>query len=290
MSFQIVYNGLTIDNKQGIIIESMSGLSSAEIRTSEDYLTGIDGGAIWEQYYGMRNITITGSVVADTIEDYFTRKSELSNAFCKKDTDIDLFVTTWNGTTKRIPARIITMPDITEYSGEVTMCRWLVSLRCPSPFFTDQAASTGTIELSDIGGYPVGQWDTEEDEFVATSGMPVASPIPYSPDTLDINNTGDVATNPVYEISGPVTNPSIRNVTTNMAFTINTTVGATEKITVQLLNNVLDVRKNGVNMISHFTGNFPVLEKGVNTLRFTASTFQAGAKVDVSYFKNYLSL
>ena len=290
MSFQIVYNGLTIDNKQGIIIESMSGLSNIEVRTSEDYLTGTDGGAIWEQYYGMRNISITGSIIAETIEDYFTRKSELATAFSKKNQDVNLFITTWNGSTRRIPARVVQMPDITEYSGETTMARFLISLRCPSPFFTDETSTTATITMSDVGGYPVGQWDIEEDEFTVGTGMPVASPIPYTADSIDINNTGDISTNPVYEIVGPVTNPSVRNTTTNKLFTINTALATGEKITVQLINNVLDARKNGVNVISSFTGDFPILQPGVNTLRFTASTFQVGAKVDVTYFRNYLSL
>jgi len=290
MSFQVEYNGLTIDNQNGIIIESITGLSAVEVRTSEDMLTGTDGGAIWEQFYGMRNISITGTIIGSSVSDYFEKKGELTRAFSIQSTIMNLYVTTWAGERKMIPARVINLPEIPEVSGEVTIGRFFLSLRCPSPFFEDEESSTATIQLSATGGYPVGQWDTDLDTFVATSGMPVSSPIPYSADTTDINNTGDAIINPVYVISGPVLNPSIRNTSTGKFFTVNTDLLATETITVQLINGVLDVRKNGVNLIGNFTGQFPCLALGNNTLRFTASTFQAGAKVDVTYRKTFLSL
>lgn len=292
MSFKIVYNGYEIDNTNGVKIYNMAGVDSVEIRTSEDYLTGTDGGAIWEQFYGMRTITLEGSIVGDDASDYFAKKAQLVEAFSLNG-EKDLTITRWDGTHRKIPARTIGMPDIAERRDEPsTYCTFQVQLRCPTPFFQDDGF-TSTIDISGVGGYPVGQWtevEEEDGEFDTTTGMPIETPVPFTNDFVDINVLGQVNTNPVYEIHGNITNPSVRNITTGQFFSVNTTVSNGEILTVQLQDGVTSARKNGANMINFFNGHFIPLVPGVNTLRLTGSTFSGGVKCDVTYRNNYLSL
>jgi hypothetical protein len=275
MNFSLTYNNYTIDNANGVIVNTISGLNTIEIRTSEDMLTGTDGGAIWEQFYGMRNISITGVVHGADAATYFANKQLLTKAFSLNGNG-NLYITTWDGVTRYIPAKVIGMPDIQERQGEPTRADFQVQLRCPDPFFREENEQSLTIQLSEAGGFPL--------------ASPVSTPIPFDSSFGTITISGSVASNPVYTITGPVTNPSVRNTNTNKFFTVNTVVGAGETLIVQLVGGVLDVKQGAQNKIADFTGHFIPLQVGTNTIRFTSSVFTEGASLNVTYRNNYLGL
>jgi len=289
---KIVYNGLEINNINGFKVYRIFGLDSVQIRTSEDLLTGADGGAIWEQYYGMRTITIEGAIVAKDATEYHEKKSELVGAFSLNG-ERDMEITRYDGVMRTIKARVVSMPDIAELRDDpLAYANFQVQVRCAFPFFQD-ADKLAVIDMSTVGGYPVGQWievEEEDGEFDETTGMPVSTPIPFTGDTTDIHIDGQVATNPIYEIHGQIQNPSIINTSTGRFFSVNTNVTSGEVLRIQILNGVTTVTKSNANVIQFFDGDFVPLVPGVNTLRLTGSTFSGGVKCNVTYRNNFLSL
>ena len=276
MAFSLEYNSLEIDNKDGIVIKSLDGLETLPIRTSLDDKVGSHGGSIWEQLYGMRTITLTGTVSGDDADGYFSNKASLRGAFRLGDI-ADLTIQVWDSeeTTREIPAKVVSALDIRESGGEPTFGRWQAQLLCPMPFFLDTTDTTATVGLVS-GGFPV--------------ESPLETPIPFEGDGVVVENTGEVPTNPIYTFSGDIVNPTLYNETTGTQFTVKTTITGTDTVIVQLVNGVVDVKKGTENLVSGFRGEFVPLIVGNNTLRLFCSSYDDTPEAEVKFRNRYLGI
>jgi hypothetical protein len=200
------YNGLTIGEGTVYKMDSIHGLDGLSIRTAQANKTDSDGGNIFAQKYGMRNITITGRIIEDSSTDYFDAKASLVEAFDINSGETATF-TAWDSSSKMITCKVVISPEIKEEAGENTFGDFLVVLQAEDPFWLGSLI-TDTIGLTEYGG----------------ATIPATIPMSLSSGTADIaviNNSGNVEATGVFEITGEVDTPVITNQTTGDSFYFN---------------------------------------------------------------------
>ncbi|MGN6724107.1 MAG: phage distal tail protein [Marmoricola sp.] len=90
--------------------------------------------------------------------------------------------------------------------------------------------------------------------------------------TLTLNNTGLYATAPFFKITGPCTNPAIVNATTGAQVKLNTTLGASDTITVDCQNGAVTLNGSANrNNIVDPASTFFTVAPGSTTIRFTST-------------------
>lgn len=272
--YKIEYNGITISNNPDryadYILTSLTGLGVPPIRTSSRDNTGADGGRIWEQRYGMRVIGLRVETFSTSFEDYFLKRSALSDAFTINSSNL-LTITRPDGQQFEINARVIFGADHLETAGEFANSISNIQLQCDNPFFRDPTGiSSQPIGLSQGGGTPV--------------PMPVASPIGRSDGGLVVvNNPGNFDASPTYTITGDVVNPSVQNSSNGTSFTVNRTLVLGDTLTIQDNQDGLQVLLNGNDVSGSFVGAFPVVHPGDNVYSFNAATFSPTARLVISF-------
>ena len=123
--------------------------------------------------------------------------------------------------------------------------------------------------------------------FPAT--FPLSFGAPASGGYIFVTNNGTFETRPVAVIQGPVTNPSIQNVTSGQTLAFSITLGNTDTLTVDF--NARTVLLNGTgNRYNAITvgSSWFTLAPGNSTIRFLASTYSAGALLTLNYRSAWL--
>jgi len=223
----------------------------------------------------MRTIALEGSISGTDASDYFTLKRALVEAYGINSSN-ELQIRAWDSTERKLDAYVTTSPMIVESAGEVTIGRYRVELRCPDPFFKALTALTGNTGTAVTGGSPV--------------AMTVPSPLGSGGGSVEINNVGDVSAYAEFTFTGSVTNPTVTNLANSDAFTVNETLSGGDSLRVYRDNTGFFVLLNGVSIMSSFSGTFFLIETGVNTLKFTATTSDATANMAVEFYPRYKSL
>ena len=272
--YTLKYNGFTLSNNGNYTIDTLTGISRVDVRRSEDFLTGGDGGNIWERKLAMRIINAGGGVYNNDISSYYTNRTNLMQAFVITNTNNLLTITRSDGVVRAIQAKVVEVPDITETAGEYAQGIYNLTLKCENPYFQDANNQTFVITPGNGGGTPV--------------PMPVYSPIGQIGGTQVINNVGDTNSTAIFTIKGQILNPSVTNNTTGQGFTINANLASTDTVTVYQNTNGFFVLLNGnQNYYQYFTGTFFNIIPGSNTISFTGSSFN-GATLTIQYVNYYL--
>jgi hypothetical protein len=275
--YKLEYNGITIDVSSQYRITKQEGLDGIPIRISEDPITNKDGGNIWNQKYAMRTMSFEGYMWGYSPSDFMTKRRALNKAF-SINTENMLRVTMWDGSVKRIPAKIVEQPMIVDVSGKVDQTNFRVELKAEDPFFLADNEQEITLVLESEIGFPV--------------PMPVPSPITGSGGNIGtINNLGDVANVARYRIKNTVTNPTVTNMANGQYFTIQTSLVDSEYIDVYIDQGNLYITKNdGSNYMEYLKGQMPEIISGNNDLMFTANEYSATAEVEVTFSSKFLSI
>lgn len=270
------YNGFTLENDTNHTIDALDGISRVDIRRSEDFLTSGDGGNIWERRYGMRIINLGGEIFSDDITEYYEKRNEMLAAFQKDSDDELLTITTSDGLSKAIYAKVVEVPDFREEPGELANARYATVLKCQNPFFQDTEATSVTVSPGVSGGTMV--------------SSPVPSPVGMAGGVAYITNNGDVVNTAKFTITGLIVNPSVFNMTTGEQFTIETTIGASDILEIYQDTQGFHVLLNGgTNYYQYFTGVFPGIAIGSNAIQFSGSS-SSGATLTIEYYSYYLGL
>lgn len=110
---------------------------------------------------------------------------------------------------------------------------------------------------------------------------------------VSVTNDGDVETWPVWTITGPGSGLVIRNLTTGKLISITRTFGAGEGATIDTRPGRKTVKTHaGVNLYPNMSADsslFP-LTTVFNTLRVEFNGTDANSKVELSFFKRYMSV
>ena len=110
--------------------------------------------------------------------------------------------------------------------------------------------------------------------------------------TTSVTNAGDAETWPVWTITGPGTNPNLRNLTTGKNLSMTLTLLAGEVLTIDTRPGyktiVLAPSTNKFSTISSSSSLWS-LAKGVNSIQIEMSGSTAGSQVVMSYYPRYLT-
>lgn len=91
------------------------------------------------------------------------------------------------------------------------------------------------------------------------------------PTTIDIDSIDNVY--PVWQVTGPATNPQLTILETNTQIQYNGTISASETLEIDMFNKTVLV--NGVSMVSNVSGNWLYLKPGNNRVTYVTSNNDA---------------
>ena len=270
------YNSFTLENDTYHTIDQLDGIARVDVRRSEDFLTGADGGNIWSRKFGMRILSIGGAIFAPDYSTYYSQRALLQTAFNITNTNNLLTITKSDGTQKTIQAKVVDVPDFKETAGEAISAYYQITMKCENPFFTGTSLVTGTTGPTSGGGTPV--------------PMPVPTPVGNLPSYASVTNSGDMSVYPTITLLGPVSYPVIVNQTTGKTFTLGVDVLAGETITMYYDQTGFYVLNGSTNYYQYFTGDFPAVIVGGNLFTLGGTGTNANTLLTISFYEAYLSI
>lgn len=193
-------------NGGNFIITGVTGLGSADIRTSSFLFSGRSGGLVTDQLLGFRTIAITGKIGSnDSTRQSHKADRDAMMAALPIGVTIPVYITTFSGDTYRIDANVTDLK--LEYSQRGYMSDFLIQLTAGDPlFYSTDGGDSQTAHILRVaqGGY------------VTPYILPVIWDSGSSP-TI-VTNAGDAPAFPVITINNTALNPSITNQTTGESF------------------------------------------------------------------------
>ncbi len=219
------------------IITGVTGLGSADIRTSSFLFSGRSGGMVTDQLYGFRTVAIRGKIGSPTTTRLQHRldRAEFINSMPLGST-FPVYITLFDGTTYRID---VSLTDLKlEYNTRGFMSDFLIQLTAGDPFFysTDGGdEQTALITRVTQGGY-ITPYDLPVD-WASGSAATV------------ISNTGEAVYYPRIELHNQATNPVITNQTTGERFKLNINLVTSDLVIIDMLKRTVTL--NGSNIIGN---------------------------------------
>lgn len=277
----ITYNGLTLGDGSNYYISYLD-TGDIEVRQADQLASGRDGGFIFNQNYGMRNITIEGNIFSNSGSQLFDDIAALRTAFARTNTAHELVINYWDGTVRRIDCFPVILPNPAHSAGDVDKSKFNIRLIAPYPYFKGATSETvtTTLNLSNTLGFD----------------YPVTYPFSYQPGNSTFqytwNNDGDTTGFIKVVFNGSVINPTLTNSTNGKYVQIEKTLSTSDYVTLEYTNTGRNiVNQLGVNYETYFNGEtaFFFVPVGSNTFSFTASTYDALANCTITLDKYYLS-
>jgi len=280
--YSITYNNFTLTNDSNHTIEVLDGISGVDVRNSEDFITGADGGNIWEQKLGMRVITIQGIIFTSTdttstdFSAYYALRATVAKCFVLNPTSNVLTVTKSDGTTSTATAKVYAIPEFKETAGDAGECIYTVVLKIENPYWQDSSTVSGSVGVTTVGGMPI--------------PAPVPMPIGGTTNTITVINAGDYAVYPTILITGQITNPSVTNITTGATFNLGMTVTSGQTITTQRDTKGLYITSGGVSYFQYLNGDLFTIPVGTSVIAFSGTATDVSALMSISFTQAYTSL
>jgi hypothetical protein len=273
----ITYNSLAITDGSPYIIQKLGGVDGVEIRVSEANKTGLSGGNIFKQLYGMRVIWFEGLIFGNDAADFAANRRALIRAYTIT-ANTDLVMDMWDGSSVKFLAKVTLQPQI-EYGQEnINFVPFRIELKCESPLILSTTTDSYQTGLAESGGFAI----------------PTIIPISWTgggSDTFVIDNAGDVEAYPSFRISGPVSNPTVINQTTGQSFQIAASLLSGEYVDIYRdSQGQWVVKSGGATWFQYLSGNLFKIEPGNNTIKFTASAYESEALLTAEFTNNYLSV
>lgn len=278
-TFSVVYNGITIQPGSNYTIEEIEGIFDTPIRTSSNDLTGVDGGNVWAQNFGMKPIAFNGKIFASDYGSFYGAISAFIQAFVfdRENLSRELVISLPNGSVRTIDAKVLVAPKIKLVNtlAGVYTADYSISLICENPFYRDNTLTEYTTGLSQGGGAPI--------------PTPVPAPLGGAGGgSVVVVNNGDEAYYPEIQILGPCLNPVVRNSTLGLQFQINKQILSGEIVTITRTTRGITVTSNiGGNYYQYFIGGLFTIDSGNNTIVFSASGYDANALLTIISGNNY---
>lgn len=228
----------------------------------------------------MRNITLEGTVIADTPDE----------AYARRHTFLQIFSPKVNGT---LLYRERQIACVVEEAGFTVSTRqripgFFVSLLCPSPFFETQ----NEVREELASWIPMFEFELDIPESGMEFGMRQPSQI------ITVDNIGDVSCGCeiVFRALGTVTNPELLNMDTGEYIRLLSTMSIGDELRVYThFAGKRVVSVDGSTVTNAFslldTGSaFFQLAAGINTLRYDASVNMELLEVSIYYRPQFLGV
>ncbi len=239
-----------------------------------------DGAFYISSTLDMRNITLEGTIVANTPDEAYTRRQRLLQIFSPKMRGTLLY-------------RGRQISCVVEEAGFTVSSRqripnFFISLLCPSPFFE----TLDEIREELASWMPLFEFELE----IPGGGMEFGARQPSQIITVD--NIGDVSCGCeiIFHALGTVTNPELLNIDTGEYIRLLTTMSAGNELRVYThFAGKRVVSVNGSTITNAFslldTGSvFFQLAAGINTLRYDASVNMDLLEVSIYYRPQFLGV
>ena len=274
--------GKSITLKQGrpYFLKKIDGTGNTRQTVNTFKAPDQDGAFYISSTLDMRNITLEGTVIADTPDEAFTLRQRFLQIFSPKLRGTLLY-------------RGRQIACVVEEAGFTVSTRqripgFFVSLLCPSPFFETQ----NEVREELASWIPMFEFELELPESGMEFGMRQPSQI------ITVDNIGDVSCGCeiVFRALGTVTNPELLNMDTGEYIRLLTTMSIGDELRVYThFAGKRVVSVDGSTVTNAFslldTGSaFFQLAAGVNTLRYDASVNMELLEVSIYYRPQFLGV
>lgn len=267
-----VFNDPTDVNYVGVLTE-ITGFDMPEVRESADNLVQMDGGIHGDFFFGRRPFTMSGRVLPiASATDRNAKVTALQRAVTALRADAIVKFTPSGGQEQFLAARV---QQPLRISGN-WIKEFQIAMVAADPRRYSMVLESSTVAASATAGVGGFAFDMAFD-----IDFGVASPTGQ----LLVENNGNMDTWPVLTITGPGTNPSIFNASTNQTITFGYTLAAGETLVVDTLNRT--VKLNGVtdrySALDFLNTEWWPLIPGINDIRLIFASYSAGATLNVAW-------
>lgn len=225
-------------NGGNFIITGVTGLGPADIRTSNFLFSGRSGGLITDQFYGFRNMAITGVIGSNTmtLEQHKLDRMALLNALPIGST-IPVYITDFYGDTYRIDASVTDAK--VEYKRRGLGSDFIIQLTAGDPlFYSVEGGDEQTAIVNrtvETGGYVT----------------PYILPVEWSPGGAPsiVSNTGNAIVYPTITIYDTTHDPILTNLATGEQFAMSINTNDGDELVIDMLNRT--IKLNGSDVIGN---------------------------------------
>ena len=273
-------DSITLKQSRPYFLTKIDGMGNVRQTVNTFKAPEQDGAFYISSTLDMRNITLEGTVVADTPDEAYTRRQRFLQIFSPKLRGTLLY-------------RGRQISCVVEEAGFTISTRqripnFFVSLLCPSPFFE----TPDEVRQELASWIPLFEFELEIPESGMEFGMRQPSQI------ITVDNIGNVpcGCEVVFRALGTVTNPELLNIDTGEYIRILTTMSAGDEIRVYThFAGKRVVSVDGSTVTNAFslldTGSvFFQLAAGVNTLRYDAEVNMELLEVSIYYRPQFLGV
>lgn len=278
----ITLNNFTLNNTGSsanytYLDEPISGLGLPPLRTSSGNYSGRDGGFVGAQFYSGRLISMTGRIFAPDVTTLDTIRAQLSAALSSGS--VTMYVTTNAGKQYLLNCYLDSL-DLPIQKAPLQQT-FKISLIAADPYIYDNStagAMSTPLQLAVGGGvtWPI-SW----------------TPVTWAPGAQPavVNNTGQLTIFPVITLTGVMSSPTIKNVTTSQFFTISgLTTNPGDQVVIDMYNRT--VLLNGGSILPYVTtsSTWWGLIAGNNSVNLTTNNSTDTVTGTISWRAAYRSL
>lgn len=257
-------------------IDGFRGLEMPQVRFVNYNIAGEHFGMFVNALYSKRRFNLRGWVVGSSVNDLITKRDDLQKALDILSGEQPVKFTLPNGRATQIDAVMVSL-DFAPREGWATAAQFQAEFEASFPFLVGQTENSQNITLQTGGGGKVPP-DT----------MPMALSMDSGGRIVAINN-GNAIYYPTARIAGPVTNPALRNSTTNKELRFLLTLLSGEYIEIDFRKKTV-TDNLGTNRYSTKTGEWWFIQPGNNEIKFTADNYQTSALATFRYKDSYLGI
>lgn len=272
------------NNSINIWLQSpIEGLDMPDIRATEYDKPGEDGRIVSAQQYGGRTIVLRGIFQASTPQQVEELRQSIMTATAIKKNNAGqpqptrCEFTTLSGARYFFDSYITRKPVFNW--DQILWGNFLIVLSVPHPFIKSTTSITSGIITQPSGG-----------GFVLPVVLPITSSA-ASGGTATLVNTGNAIAYPIITLSGAITNPFIRNTSTNKTMRLNYTMGVNDTVVIDMLEHIITLN-SAAPLISSKESDavFWGLRPGSNVIKFSGSSSSDTGTMQISFNASYLGV
>lgn len=226
-------------NGGNFYITGVTGLGSADIRTSSFLFSGRSGGMVTDQLLGFRNVSITGKIGnnSGTRLQHLLDRQALQEAM-PLGTTFPIYITTFAGVTYRLDVNLIDLK--LEYNRRGYLSDFLIQLVAGDPLFysTDGGdEQSALVQRVAEGGY------------ITPYILPVEWGVGGAPTV--VVNSGNANYYPTITLEHAALNPIITNLATGESFELTLGINEGDIVIIDMYNRTVTL--NGSDIIGNKT-------------------------------------
>lgn len=272
----------------GFLLQTpIEGLEGPPHRTNTFPLPGRHGSDVSSQLYDGRPIKLVGKVIGDTFADYEMYRKQLIGATAIELDD--------NGVP--VPKRV----SFTTMAG----LSYFIDVYFDKPLMSMDSPISCDYQITGVASYPFifgsSLVTSSNISRPAASGYIVPMITPYVSSggvggSVTVSNDGTVTAWPTLDddgnggiqLVGPLTSPSLRNLTTGSVFELNYTIPAGSTVSIDMLNQIV-LLNNSSSLIATKTmfSDWWGIEPGLNTISISTSSSSDTGYATVSFYPPY---